>query len=794
MAILPVGFAAEAGGYQIERSLRFNSADSAYLNRTPSGAGTSATIWTFSWWQKGVALTGSTQVVFGAESGGARDMIRWDGNGTLEFFKATSAIRVLTPKYRDPSAWYHFVINVSGTTVGVYVNGVEVTAFATSNNPSGSWYIGQNNLHRIGLDPTGGDALNGYLAEVQFIDGQALTPSSFGETDTDTGVWKPKAYSGSYGTNGFYLDFGDNSSTTALGYDAAGSNDWTPNNFSVTAGAGNDSLVDSPTRYGTDTGAGGEVRGNYATLNPLQSAGTLSNGNLDWTGPTGNGTAIGTLGVTSGKWYFECNLGSTSNKGVIGLVRDPQQADINTDGYSGNISGRGYAIDFETSPPKLKFNGTATNYGTQPSATSDILMVALDLTNNSIFFGMNGTWFGSSNPATNTSPAYSSITAGTYFPFVADQWGSASSSWVVNFGQRPFAYTAPSGFKALCTTNLPEPTIAEGGLYFNAVPYTGNSSTQTISGVGFQPDFTWLKGRSYAGPHKLFDAVRGATKSLSSNLTDAEVTDSDALTAFTSDGFSLGADGDVNRSADGGSHISWNWKANGAGSSNTAGTISSTVSANTTAGFSVVTYTGNGSNGASVGHGLGVKPTFWILKQRSGTQNWLVSHSSLSATDAYLILDSTSATLTNAPNIWTADSSKITFTTSYAGTNNNGSTYVLYAFAPIAGYSAFGSYTGNGSTDGPFIYTGFRPKFIIWKASSATDNWVMTDTSRSPHNAVYDLLLPNSSAAESTYSNAYPWDFLSNGFKIRHTASNVNGTTYIYAAFAENPFKYALAR
>ena len=284
--------AASTGGYQISRSLRFNSADSAYLNRTPASAG-SRTTWTWSGWVKRSTIGSSVySTLLGALSGSNNFEMRFNGD-TLDIYDSVSGVTwrlTTTQVFRDPSAWYHIVFNYNSTQatssnrLALYVNGVQVTAFSTATYPS------QNNLsifnsaipQAIGAALTG-DYSNGYMTEINFIDGQALTPSSFGETNAQTGVWQPKAYSGSYGTNGFYLNFSDNSNTTAatLGKDYSGNgNNWTPNNFSVTAGAGNDSLVDSPTSYGTDTGVGGTVRGNYCTLNPISTAGgTFTNGN-----------------------------------------------------------------------------------------------------------------------------------------------------------------------------------------------------------------------------------------------------------------------------------------------------------------------------------------------------------------------------------------------------------------------------------------------------------------------------------------------------------------------------------
>ena len=327
MAVLPIGMSGEAGGYQIERSLRFNSADSAYMSRTPASAGNRKT-WTWSGWVKRSKL-GSEEILFACGSTAsdtAFGQIIFGDDNTFRVNAYSLSWRTTTAVYRDVSAWYHFVVVFDTTQataanrVKVYVNGQEVTAFGTSNNPTQNtdYAINQNIQHTIGRYDLGGGGnyFNGYLTDINFIDGQALTPSSFGETDSDTGVWTPKAYTGSYGTNGFYLKFADNSGTTSttLGKDSSGNgNNWTPNNFSVTAGAGNDSLVDTPTSYGTDTGAGGEVRGNYCTLNPLdksQYVGAPTNGNLDVlnSGNFVEDRFVGTVAVNSGKWYFETTI------------------------------------------------------------------------------------------------------------------------------------------------------------------------------------------------------------------------------------------------------------------------------------------------------------------------------------------------------------------------------------------------------------------------------------------------------------------------------------------------------
>ena len=329
-------------------------------------------------------------------------------------------------------------------------------------------------------------------------------------------------------------------------------------------------------------------------------------------------------------------------------------------------------------------------------------------------------------------------------------------------------------------------TIKNPKLYFNTKLYTGNSSTNAITGVGFQPDWVWMKNRGANDSHYLFDAVRGVTKSLYSNNTSAEDTRTNSLTAFGTDGFTLGNEGDIN--GNGNNYVAWNWKANGAGSANTDGSINSTVSANTTSGFSIVSYTGSGAN-ATVGHGLGSVPKMIIVKQYSsngGTQNWYVYHASL-GNNKDLLLNLTNDA-SNTVTTWnnTTPTSSVFYLGSGDGVNNNTVSYIAYCFAEKTGYSKIGSYVGNGQSDGPFIYTGFKPAFVLHKKSSATDDWNIFDNKRNTHNVVNKYLIPNSNGAEGTSTNR---DFLSNGFKIRSSSSYVNltGATFIYMAFAEQP-------
>jgi hypothetical protein len=784
-----------SGGYQISRSLRFNSADSAYLNRTPASAGNRKT-WTFSTWVKRSQLS-SGNAMLATVSGSAFNYFSFGTSSgdwlTFAYFDGTSDIFGVntssTSVFRDVSAWYHIVLLVDTTQataanrVKIYVNNVEQTLGGTYPTQNYDTPINNtiSNLIGGGTGSYTAYLADQYMTEINFIDGQALTPSSFGETNAQTGVWQPKAYSGSYGTNGFYLNFSDNSNTTAatLGKDYSGNgNNWTPNNFSVTAGAGNDSLVDSPTSYGTDTGVGGTVRGNYCTLNPLDNQLVLSNGNLQFNRSVASWVSSrATIGMTSGKWYWEVT--ATAATGTLYCMVGVSLNSCTLNDYFGvSSAGWGYSAH-----DGYKYNAGGLAYGSS-WVVNDVIGIAFDADAGTITFYKNNVSQGT---------AYTGLTSGPYFPTVALN-GTVTA--YINFGQRPFAYTAPSGFKALCTQNLPTPTIGattatQAGKYFNPVLYTGNGTARSITGVGFQPDWTWIKERSSTSGNTVTDSVRGTSKNLVTEITAAEGTSTNVLTSFNTDGFSLGTDGSINENSQ--TYVAWNWKANGAGSSNTAGSITSTVSANTTSGFSVVTWTSNGASGIeTMGHGLGVAPAMIITKNRSAVSNWVTYHTSL-GNNQYIALNTTAATSSFTP-YWSTSST--TWGQRQSGIASNGDSVVAYCFAEVAGYSKFGSYTGNGSTDGPFVFTGMRPAYVLIKqTSSSGNNWFIYDTTRSTSNLTQQPLLANASDAELN-SSSYGLDVLSNGFKIRTTDTNTNqnGQTYIFMALASNPFKYSLAR
>ena len=775
-------------GYNLTRSLRFRSSASAYLNRTPASAG-SRTTWTWSGWVKRGALPSSTtSTLFNAViDGNNRSRLYFESDNTLNFLDviagSVTSRRTSSAVYRDPSAWYHIVCtydttNATGSNrIRLYVNGTQVTSFSSSTDPSqnyASGLVNSTNSHEIGRLLT--EYYDGYLTEVNFIDGQALTPSSFGETDTITGVWKPKRYAGTYGTNGFYLPFTDNSALTTssnvgLGKDFSGNgNYWTTNNISITSGVTYDSMTDVPTLTSA-------TAANYCVLNPLNksSSSTVSNGNLRQTSSGGWYRAYSTIFFAhTAAFYAEAtmtSLNSGSNGVRVGVANaNSVMTYLGSDANSWSYDNQGGKYT----------NGTLSSYGSS-FVQGDIIGILFN--NGSLTFYKNGV---------SQGVAYSGLT-GT-FCFAGSPFDTDTVDW--NFGQRPFSYSLPSGALALNTYNLPTSTIVKGNTVMDATLYTGTGSAQTIiNAAGFKPDFIWQKARNEVASHRLVDSIRGANQVVYSNLTNAETFESGVVNSFNSNGFT-GGSGNVVSS--GNNAVAWQWQAGqGTSSSNTNGSITSTVSVNASAGFSVVTATSPSSGNAfTLGHGLGVAPAFIISKSRSGSGNWSNYHVSTGA-GGYLLF--TAAAYTANTDTWNntaPTSSVISTTTNWWGTSAN---LVFCCWTPIAGYSAFGSYTGNGSTDGPFLYLGFRPKYLLLKCTTtggAGYDWYVLDSVRNAYNFVDNYLYPNYSNAEAASGANFSFDFVSNGIKIRGNGNgqNQNGQTYVYACWAENPFKNALAR
>jgi hypothetical protein len=768
------GAGGQGGAYEIEQSLRFDQG--GYFSRTFSSSG-DRNNWTFSVWLKRSGGIGDNDrdIFCGYNSGARLGLIEcgtgYPGGPADQFGvdrggDASAGVYYTNGRYRDPSAWYHLVVSVDYTNATqanrarIFVNGVNYGA-AYNDLASGDGQINGNWSHWIG-QRDGGSTSNrwdGYMAELHFLDGITVTDaSSFGESDAN-GVWRPIEYTGSYGTNGFYLKF-DPSATNGIGHDHSGNgNNWTPTGF-TTSGTGADVMSDTPTT-------------NWATLNPLNvnilNSATLTNGNLQLNASSIRyANAKSTFVASQFNNYCEVDITTRSGGSLIGIGVGDATANIALG--AGNFTTYREVGEIRVYPGNV-LAGTVASY-----TQGDVIGMAIDSTN--VKFYKNGTLQGT----------YAHSLTGDYFAVGLAYNDSASTVIDFNFGQRAFAYTPPTGYNALNTANLPAPDIADGSQYFDTKLYTANNQTaQTITGLGFSPDLLWFKPRSRAEHHYLYDQVRGAGNRISSSQTIAEITGDNSLTAFTSDGFSLGVDGAgiVNYGTD--SMVAWAWDAGGTGSSNTDGTITSTVSANPTAGFSIATYTGNGTAGATVGHGLGVAPRMIMVKRRDTGTDWAVYHASTGATK-YLTLNNTNSAGTSSAYWNNTEPTSTLFSLGLSGeANTNGGTFVAYCFAEVEGYSKFGSYTGNGSAsgDGTFVYLGFRPAFFMIKGPSGFD-WYLFDNQRPGYNEKTYRLFPNLASSENV--DQVGCDFVSNGVKLRSGNANVSSAVYYYAAFGENPF------
>jgi hypothetical protein len=527
------------------------------------------------------------------------------------------------------------------------------------------------------------------------------------------------------------------------------------------------------------------------------------------------------MAVDSGKWYWEVTPTSMDGpgyrRGYIG-VGDATRTGSNygVNGYEGNTGyGQSTGSYGYWASNGNKYQGDGTNWSNTTSAygdayePNDVIGVALDLDNGKIWFSKNGTWQASGDPVAGTNAAFTGV-SGPKTPLIK-AYRDTGVSFIANanFGQSSFAYTPPTGFNTLRTANLPEPAIGPNSAtqsdeHFNTILWTGDgTNNRAITGVGFQPDFTWVKGRSAAEWNILYDAVRGANKALYSNdTTYDEQTTTNTFESFDTDGFTVSynsAYSSVFTNKSGTTYVGWNWKGNGSGVSNTDGDVTSTVSANTDAGISICTFTTPSTGqGFTVGHGLGVAPDFLILRGLQTYRAWWVWHKDFSPTYYYLYLHATYgfSGLTQSTNAWNnAVPTSTVFSTRSDWQYGTNIPVVAYAFAEVEGFSKFGSYTGNGSADGPFIYTGFRPAFVMIKRTNAAENWAIIDGTRDPYNVATKFLRPDETSAE-TAGTAVNMDLLSNGFKLKSTdpKSNASGSTYIYMAFAEMPFKYSVGR
>ena len=852
-----MGAAAAAGGaaaadfydYQIANSARFiRTGDNAntYLKRTPSSAGNRKT-YTLSLWVKrtqttnletfaSAQVTATTNYVDGYKFGTAL----YDNSGlSLAAKGAVSGSLITTASYRDTSAWMHIVIRMDSTQataanrLRLYVNGEQVTAFGTETyipeDYEGGFCSTREHAIGWGTGANNGQGFFGYMAEVILADGTSYAPTQFGESKN--GVWIPKDPSGtSFGTTGFHLDF---AASGDLGNDVSGNN----NDFTNVGMQAHDQMLDSPT-FNSDSNGG-----NFATYNPLQEKGTaqalmvLTEGNLQAESVTSDKyhQIIGNMGVKTGKWYIEWYIlaagypswavGWHYGDGLELFNGSSGQAGTANMAYMGYFTGSTvYLTPFGntgTNPVAPSYS-SFTNQGAP--TTGDVIMCAIDYDAGKGWWGINGVWgdvgSGTGNPATGANASLT-WTASDYtdykFPFTLS-WASPVAKIVMNCGQEGtfggaitaggnaddtgygnFKYDVPAGFLALCSGNLPtadavDPAQTDADYpqkLFSATIWTGNGSGRTISS-GSKSDAVWIKRRNGAAAWAIQDSTRGTSAALEFNTTAQEDTSfTQGVTAFGSSSFNIGTHSQVNNNSD--TYVGYAIGANGGTTStNSNGSISVTQQVDPSGGFSISTYSGTAGT-PTIGHGLSSAPTFVIVKQRNGTHNWAVYAKGAAATK-YGFLESTSGFGTD--NMWgnTTPSSTLVYLGAYTQTHGSGRDYVAYCFADTEGYIKSGSYEGNGNVDGAFIYTGFKPAFILIKGIDANGTgWNIHDNATSPINLASTALQTNTSSAELSNYNI---DMLSNGFKIRDADGDLgtNGNKYIYVAMAENPFKYATAR
>lgn len=801
---------------RIDRTLRFRAQTNCFFSRTTPATGpTLGTKYTISLWFKRGRI-GTAQGILGAGTAGSDfSCLFFDATDKLNWYNTVGGVAtttvVTTQVFQDPTAWYHIVLSVDSTQATLanratlYVNGVSQPLTVTMPLNSIPYWQQASQSLQIGTGFTAAGAAsrslcNGNNAEVLFVDGQALTAASFGVFDSVTGVWMPIRYNGTFGLYGFYATFQDNSTTTSLGNDYSGNNNtWTPGaGISLTTGATYDSTIDSPTNY--DDTSITYNRGNYCTWNGINNGGGgaySTNACLTSNMPASLGNydvMVGTMLLNSGKWYWEVTCTALPTNTAIGII----PANLTTfNSTTTMIWASANCVGYCGDGKKYVASATGAAYGATYT-TNIVIGVALDLSAGTITFYRNNVSQGSisiSTPATTGVP---------YVPAVGVVvTGGGTATHNATFGQYPFTYTPPTGYLALNTFNAANPTIVTGANNVSATSYTGTGAALTVSNATsnpisdiFRPDLVWVKSSSAIADHKLTDSVRGVTKALITNTTGAETTDTQGVTAFNSNGFNLGTDATYNTNA--ANYIAYQWLAGGGTtSSNTSGSITSTVSVNVTNGFSIVTYTGTGAN-ATIGHGLGVAPAFIIIKQRTAasTTNWAVYHKGL-GNGSYILLNTTASAVASAT-YWnsTSPTSSVFSVGTAADVNASGGTYVAYCWTPVSGFSSFGTYTGTGTILplGAFAYTGFRPKFVLLKKTAGTATaWNIDDTTRQTYNAATitrgGVLVPNTTAAATSAPSVY---MMSNGFCLAAAGQN-SAQLYIYAAFAENPDKISRA-
>ena len=783
--------------YQIANSLRVTDGG-GYLE-TDSISSTNNTPYTASFWVKRSKI-GSEMCVMGSSGGGHNLQFEADNTFMIESFGESPTTAV----YRDVSAWYHIHIkNPMSDNIELYINGVAQTLSANSTGAVGLFVNGSK--IQVGCKNNGGSDFEGYIAELYAIYNQTLAYTVFGEFKN--GVWVPKDASSAitFGSNDFYLKFANSSN---LGLDSSGQG----NNLTNTGSMGADHQTgDTPTFDGSSNG------GNFCTANSLikdTNLSALDEGNLKFDMGTNQRGGTCTFAVPlTGKWYWEASMHGNAGgdefwTGISLAGRDltASRGGAAITGVYGlmwsNYSGSNYY------PRKIEDGSlNTTEGGNLGTTTNSIVGVAVNRDDDELKVYVNNTLEWTMDiSATNE-----------YFPaFGLGGAGDASRYLVLNFGQDGtfagnrtaqgnadgngygnFFYSPPTGHVALCAANLLTPAAdpaeeEQPAKFFNVITYTGNGTSNSVTGVGFKPDLVWVKWRHGTYNHTLGNTTRGTGKYVQADAETAEASDAQSFTAFGSDGFTYGTELSGNQNTY--PMISWNWKANGGttttndASATGVGSIDSVYQVDTTAGFSIVTYTGSGSLG-TLAHGLGAVPKFMMIKNRSDSGTTFAVYAG-AAGNGFLEIDNDAAYNSGTWAFNNTDPTSTVFTVN-SGLSTSSKNFVAYLWTEIEGFSRFGSYEGNGNADGMFVYTGFRPAWIMTKSVDSTSAWNIFDDQREGYNVDNDTLEANSTAAEATTDMI---DILSNGFKFRIATDPNVAETYVYAAFARNPFKYATAR
>lgn len=790
-------------GTPIDNSIRFNDDDSPALYNFTAGTPDDSKLWGYSVWVKRGNILGALSILLSAGNATtARGYFGFSATDALYFVDypgATAAEISTQARFRDPGAWYHVVLKydsaqaVNTDRITIWVNGVEQALTYTNHiELNDSAYFSENaQVHNIGrIAAANANFYDGYMAEAQFIDGVSVSATDFGKFNPE-GHWVPKTYTGSYGTNGFHLDFQVAPGTgNGAGTDVSGN----ANHFTAEQNlAANDQRTDTPTNH-------------CATLNSVKADYSgywaLSNGNLRMAGTAGaawRGNIEGTMWANSGKWYFETEIISetTPSNFMWGWTQHAAVKGYAVATYPGaDEYGWGFQSGGDGTALSYFHNGASAGNSTATFTLSatDVLGIAVDIDAGKLWFRYNGTWVDGGDPGAGTG---ANITDSTISDFLGVPTFANYSSTVVveaRFNEDDLTGSIPEGFKTFQVSSLTDADdapIPKASDYFDIRTWTGDDSSPKalVTDLDFTPDLIWAKNRSAADWHYLEDTVRGANLRISPNDPAAENSNSGQgyISAHDAAGFTatIGSTAFGNLNANAENYVGWFWREA------------------PKAGFDIVSYTGTGVAKAEA-HGLGVVPDFIIVKNLDFSVSWPVLHMDTTSagnpvTDEetdYLVVDGPGV-LTDDATVWNdtaPDASDFTVGT-HNGTNRSTDAHIAYVWSEVKGFSKFGHYEGNGNADGPFIWTGFRPRFLLVKRLYVSNDWVLWDADRADvagANPVDQYLLPSGPAAEAS---GVAIDFLSNGFKLRTTAagSNANSGDYVFMAFAEHPFKYARA-